>query len=160
MARETLTRFLPNFGDVIDVTLSLDTATYADGDVLAATQVVTDAVRTAGGRARLESLFVLDESDQGAAFDLLILDSNVSIGTENAAVSVVDADARSILARIPIASGDYYDMGGCRIASLGNLGKMLRAVSGSRDLYVAAVSRGTGTYAAAGIRLKLGLSSS
>jgi hypothetical protein len=160
MARDTVTKFLPNFGDVLDVTLSLDTNIYADGDVLADTQVITDALRTAGGRGRLDSVMVLDESDQGAALDLIFLDANVSIGTENAAVSVTDTNARSILARVPIVSGDFYDMGGCRVASVGNLGRILRAVSGTRDLYVAAISRGTGTYAAAGIRLKLGFSSS
>ena len=34
---------------------------------------------------------------------------------------------------------------------------MLKAAAASTTLYVAAISRGTGTYTASGVRLKLGL---
>ena len=62
-----------------EVTLTLDTGAYADGDVMAATQEVANAVRQKGGRAVLQSVVVLDKDDQGKDFDLLILRTNVSI---------------------------------------------------------------------------------
>lgn len=145
-------------GDVLDVTLTLDTAQYADGDVLADTQTLSNAVPVAGGRAKLISVNVLDESDQGAAFDLVFLDAGASLGTENSAPNISDANARSILGRIAIASGDFYDIGGSRIATVKDINLPLKAAASSRDLYVAAISRGTGAYAASGIRLKFGLS--
>jgi hypothetical protein len=144
--------------DVISVTLSLDTSgAYATGDVLADTQVVTGAFRIADGRAVLRSLTVHDEDDQGIALDLVFLSANVSIGTENAAVSVTDANARSILGIVSIAGADFIDLGGVRVASKTAIGLMLEAASGVADLYVAAISRGVGTYTAAGIVLRLGL---
>lgn len=148
--------YIGGYADVLDLVLSLDTSIYADGDVLADTQALPLAVKQPGGVARLVNLVVLDESDQGAAFDLLFFDADVSIGTENSAVSITDANARNIIGRVAIASGDYYDLVGSRIAVKSSIDQILKAASGATSLYVAAVSRGTGTYAAAGIRLKLG----
>ena len=144
-------------GTVLDVTLSLDTSAYADGDVMADTQSVSSAFRENGGLAMLHSVTVLDEDDQGRPFDLYFLSANNSMGTENSAVSITDANARDIIGRVTIASGDYYDLGGCRFANRSGVGLMLKAASGSTTLYVAAVSRDSGTYTASGIRLKLGL---
>lgn len=142
---------------VLEVTLSLDTAAYADGDVLADTQTVTNAFKIPGGRMILQSVTVLDEDDQGQAFDLIFLDTNNSLGTENAAVSITDANARRIFGRVSIAAGDYYDLVANRIATVTNIGLVLAAATGSRSLFLGAVSRGTGTYTASGIKLKLGV---
>lgn len=141
---------------VKDLTLSLDTSAYADGDVLAATQELASAIRLAGGSGVVQSLVVVDKDDQGQAMDVYLLDSNVSIGTENAAVSVADADAAKILGKIAVGSGDYYDMGGVRVASLANLSVIVEVASGT-SLYVAVVSRGTGTYTASGVVLRFGI---
>lgn len=160
-------------GDVLDFTPVLDTSQYADGDVLFITQILPKAVRfnteiitgndqRKGCRAWLTGVTVLDEDDQGAAFDLLFLDTNVSIGTINQAVSITDANARKILGRLPIGSGDYYDLGGCRFADVAPpLPMLLKAAppvgQANRDLWVAGVSRGTGTYTASGMKLKFRL---
>lgn len=144
-------------GTVLDVTLTLDTAQYADGDVLADTQSVTSAFRAVGSRAYVRSVLVLDEDDQGAAFDLIFFDSNTSLGTENSAPNISDANARTIIGRLAVASASFYDLGGCRVAQVDGGMMMLKAAAASTTLYVGAISRGTGTYTAAGIRLKLGL---
>jgi hypothetical protein len=143
-------------GDVLDVTLSLDTSAYADGDVLADTQTITNAARVSGGKLLLQSVHVLDEDDQGQPFDLIFLDTSNSLGTENLAPNISDANARKILGRVPISSGDYYDIGGSRIATLTGINLYMKT-SGTRDLYIGAISRGTGTYTASGIKLKLGV---
>ena len=143
--------------DLVEVMLSLDTAAYVSGDVLADTQVVTNAVRVAGGCAVLQSLHVLDEDDQGAAFDLLFLRAGTSIGTENAAPSIADAGARDILGIVSVTADNYADIGGSRIATIVNVGLFLKAAAGSRDLYLAAITRGSPTYTAGGLRVKLGM---
>ena len=142
---------------VLEVTLTLDTNIYADGDVLAATQAIADAFRATNGLAKLHSILVIDEDDQGQALDIYLLDGNVSFGTENAAVSVADADAAKILGRVVVAGADYYDLGGVQIASKGALDIMLKAASATASLYIAVVSRGTGTYTASGIKLRIGV---
>lgn len=142
--------------DLIGVTLSLDTSAYADGDVLAATQEIANAVRLPGGRATLQSVHVLDENDQGVGFDLIFMSADNALGTENSAPDISDTLARDILGFVRIAAGDYVDLGGSRIATLTNIGLVLEAAAASTSLYVAAITRGAPTYTAAGLKLKLG----
>lgn len=145
-------------GDLVDVTLTLDTSAYTAGDVLADTQAIANAVRVSGGRATLRSVTVIDEDDQGAAFTLYFLRANNSLGTENAAPSVSDASARDILGFVDIATGDYKDLGGVRVACIKNVGLELEAAGGSTSLYVGAINgAGTPTFTAAGLKLLLGM---
>jgi hypothetical protein len=141
--------------DVFDVTLTLDTSIYADGDILADTQSVGTVFLNSGGGRTLMSVHVLDEDDQGQGFDLIFLDANTSLGTENSAPSITDANARGIIGRVAISSADFYDIGGSRIATRTGINLPMQG-NASSTLYVAAISRGTGTYSANGVRLKLG----
>lgn len=144
--------------DLLDVTLSTDTAIYADGDLLADTQSIANAFLKAGGTLVLNSVLVYDEDDQGVAMDLVFLSAANTLGTENAAPSITDALARDIVGKLSIATGDYTDLGGVRVAQKTDLNMILKAAGTSRILYVAAITRGgTPTYTASGIRLKLGV---
>lgn len=143
-------------GDLIDVTCTLDTSAYTSGDVLFDTQAVTDAVRANGGQAILDSVTVIDEDDQGIAFTLYILRAANSLGTENSAPNISDANARDILGWVPVASGDYSDVGGAKVATVRNIGLFVEATGSTRDLYVGGVTGGTPTHSASGLKLRLG----
>jgi hypothetical protein len=144
---------------ILDATLSLDTNVYASGDVLADTQEVASAYRVAAGKALLTSVTLNDKDDQGGALDLVFLRSNVTIGTENSAVSISDANADEILGIIQVAAGDWLDLGGCRVATLpaSRCGILLTAAAAATSLWIAAISRDTKTYTASGITLHIGL---
>lgn len=144
-------------GTLLDVTLTLDTSAYADGDVFFVAHSLSNAVRVNDGRAILQSVVVLDEDDVGQTFDLVFLDGNNALGTINAAPSISDANARTILGRVRIDSGDYIDLGGMRMASKYGIGLLLKATGGARTLYIGGIIRGAGTYTASGVRLRLGL---
>lgn len=141
---------------VVGVTFSLDTSAYADGDVLADSQVLAACLRTDDGTGVLQTITLNDKDDQGIAMDIVILDANVSIGTENAAVSITDANADNILAVISVESTDWVDFVGCKVATIKNLSIPVSAVSGTDDLYVALVTRGTPTHTASGITARFG----
>jgi len=145
------------FSDLISVTLSLDTSAYASGDLLADTQAISNAVRVLGGQAVLQSIMVIDEDDVGAAFSIYILGANNTMGTENSAPSISDANARAIQAIVDIATTDYKDLGGVKVANIRGIGAVVEAASDSKDLYVSVVNgTGTPTYTASGIKLVLG----
>ena len=145
-----------NVTELISVTLSLDTSAYANGDLLADAQAVTGAARASGKGGELVSVVVVDEDDQGAAFDIYLTQVSTSWGTENSAPTVTDAVARSIQAVIPIGTGDYKDLGGVKVAQIKNIGAVYET-SGGADLYVAVVNgSGTPTYTASGVRLVFG----
>lgn len=143
---------------VVAVTLSLDTSAYGAGELLADTQEVANAMRVAAGTGGIHSIVLNDKDDQGAELYLVFLSANVSLGTENQAPSITDANADSILGIVPVYTSDWIDLGGCRIATLTNVGLVVKAVTGSTSIYIAAVNgAGTPTYTAAGITMRLGL---
>lgn len=143
---------------LVNVTLSTDTAAYANGDLIADTQVITDALREKNGCANLRSFTMIDQADQGVALDVYLMSGSGSFGTENAAPSIADADALTICCIIPIASGDWKDIGGSRVVHFGNINKIVQAAPGTRDLYIAVVNgAGTPTYAADSLVCRLGI---
>lgn len=141
----------------VNLTPTLDTSAYIDGDVLFVTKALLDVVQNNSGAALLQSLIVIDADDQKQALDLLFFDSDVTIGTINATPSITDAAALSLLGRVSVATTDYYDLGGVSVAGLRSVGLIVRAAENTRNVYVAGVSRGTGTYTASGLRFRFGL---
>lgn len=140
-----------------DVTLSLSTSQYAVGDLMADSQVVDGALRVQDGAGLLISMVVVDKSNQKAPLTVYLLSGNVSLGTENAAPSLSDADALSILGFVDVAADDYRDLGGVAVAYK-QASIHLVAADGTDDIYVAVVNgSGTPIYAADGLVLRLGI---
>jgi len=133
------------------ITFSLDTNIYADGDVLADTQVLAACLRVNDGTGIIQDVIFNDKDDQGLAFDVLVLSADTSMGAENGAPDASDADADTIVGRFSVGVGDFYDLGACRIASIKNIGIAVKGATGTDDIYVALISRGAGTYSASGI---------
>lgn len=142
---------------LVDVTMSLDTSAYASGDLLADTQAVTNAMKGADCLGTLHSIMVIDEDDQGAAFTIYIANGSGSFGTENSAPSITDGNARTMLGIVDVATGDYKDLGGVKVAFKSNIGMAVAPLAGGRDVYVAIVNgSGTPTFTASGLKLRLG----
>ena len=149
-----------NFDAIYELTLSLDTNVYADGDVLADTQEITNVFRCPAGYGYLMGLTVLDKDDQGGALDIVFLRTNQSIGTENAALNLSDAAADEIVTVVPFVAGDYIDLINSQIAikNQSDEGMGVLLVPDADDsLFIAAISRDTKTYTASGITLKISL---
>ena len=141
----------------VDVTFTLDTSAYGSGDLIADSQVITGACPAAGVPAVLHSVHLIDEDDQKVAVDLVFFDANVSMGTENSAPSISDANARNCLGIVSIAAADYKDFGGVSIATKDSIGKVVKPATGTADIYVAIVSNAsTPTYTASGLRGRFG----
>ena len=141
-----------------DVTLSLDTNAYADGDVLADTQLIGACFQENGGKALLTNVTVFDLDDQAGAMSIVFLKANTSLGSENSAPSISDANLTNVVAVVEIAATDYVDFANSQIADIGNIGKVIEAASDADDLYVGVLSEDAKTYTAAGIKLRIGLS--
>ena len=143
--------------DVFDVTLSLDTAAYADGDVMADFQEVANFFPVVGGRALIQSVTVLDKDDRGLPFDILTSRVANSLGTENQPPSISDTNAENVQLLTRVLTDDYVDLGGCRVATRAGSGLIAEAAPDSRSLWIGTILRGAGTYTAAGVRLRIGV---
>ena len=133
------------------ITFSLDTNAYADNDVLADTQALSACLRANDGTGIIQDVIFNDKDDQGQAFDVIIFNANTSLGTENSAPNISDANADTIVGRFSVGAGDWYDLGGCRIANIRNIGICVKGATGTDDIYIGLISRGAGTYSASGI---------
>lgn len=138
------TAVVTSLSPVFDVTLSTDTSAYASGDVIADSQVLTSIMRANDKTGILQSVTMIDKADQKVAMTLYFLSANVTIGTENAAPSISDANALNILGHVDIAASDWKDLGGVAVACIKGIGLGLEPASGTRNVYIAAVN-GTGT---------------
>lgn len=157
-AIEALQAYLGQKVNLVSLTPSVDATALAAGDVAAATEVLANACRAADIPCLLQSLTLLDESDSGVALDIYLLDADVAIGTENSAPNISDANSNNIIAFFSVATGDYKDVGGAKIAFLKNLEIPVRPAAGTRNLYVAIVNgAGTPTFGAAtALKMKFG----
>ncbi len=141
---------------VLDVTPTCDTSAYTAGDVLFDTITCGTVARRNGDVVVLESVTILDEDDQtAAAMTLYFFDSNNSLGTINGAPNISDANARKLLGWVPVASGDWVDVGGAKIACVRGINLTMKTDAASQIIYVAATCAGTPTQTASGIKLKL-----
>lgn len=143
---------------VLDVTLSLDTNQYANGDVLADMQEVTNAHYISGGCIQIISLVLLDKDDNGEDVDIVFMNASGSLGTENAAVSVSDADADKICWIVNMLGWNDLVNSKLAQANLSYWQEGIIKLTGT-SLWVGAILRDTNTptYTASGITLKIGI---
>lgn len=146
-------------GNVVSVYPSVDTAIYASGDVLFIATEVTNFFRTAGGRALIHSITVLDVDEEAVAFDIIFCDTTQNFGALNAVAALADPAASNMptLGHVVITAGDYIDIGGQRLVTLTSLGLTVQAAAASTSLFINGIVRATPTYTAAtDLRIKIG----
>jgi hypothetical protein len=144
--------------DLIDHTLSSFAGILADNDVIAATEEIQHVFRAKNQTRMLRTITLLDEDDQIQDIDLIFLNASGSVGAEDAAFSMTDAVARTVIGYVSIVIADYIDLANQGFVYKTGLALPLKSVADSTSLYIAAVCRsGTPTYTASGLKLRLGL---
>lgn len=143
---------------LVPVTFTPDTLALSAGDVAADTQVIANAMRINDGTGVLQSLVLFDKDDQAAAgIDLVFFSANTSLGTENLAPSISDANAENILGIVSLVSSDWIDLGGVKVATKTGIGLVLKAATGTTGIYCALIVRGTPTQTSTGIVGRFGI---
>lgn len=141
---------------LVDVTLTIETTALDAGDVAADTQVVTGATKAADTFGVLQSLAFVDPEDQKAACTFYFFSANVSLGTEDSAPSISDANALNYLGHVDVAVGDYKDLGGVSVAMPNFKPFAVKPATGTANIYVAMTVVATPTYAGGAATLRLG----
>lgn len=153
------TELLEQWAEVKNLTLTLDTNAYAQNDVLAAPQELTNVAAVEGGTVVLSSVRLLSLDNNARAIDLWFFDADMSMGAENAAIGPSDSDMSDHhLGTVKIAATDYTNLAESQEATIRNINLPLQCAAATRSIWVGAGYRdATGdTYTAAGITLKLG----
>ena len=136
-------------GTPLTLTFSSSTDTHAAGDVVAAPEELVNFAREAGRGVLIESVILVDESDTGAALDLVFLSADGSIGAESATFAPTDAVALTCLGVVSVTSSDYADFTNSQVATVTNVGLTIHPAEGQTSVWVGLVARGAITPAAA-----------
>lgn len=138
---------------LVVVTPVIQAAAYASGDQLGSIFELPNAMDDSSGTGAVLSLTVIDKAKQKSALDLLIFSAKpVVSSTDNAALDISDAEmADKFVGRVALASADYTDLANCSIASLTQVGLLLKATKdqnnlGGESLWAILQSKGTPTY--------------
>lgn len=134
--------------DVITVTPTVETTALDAGDVVFDVATITNAARVSGGTVTLDSITVIDKADQKAQLHLVFFNAATSLGTVDGAPDIDDTEVLTVVGHYEVAAASYVDLGANSVFSAGNINKKMKT-SGSANLYVAAFTTGTPTYAAA-----------
>ena len=145
---------------LIDVEPTVSTSAYAAGDLMFAPIKIENAVAVKGGSAILQSVAVANDDALVGSFDLVLTGSDDSPGTLNNAVAsesgLSDANADLILGITSVTN--MVDVGGCSIGSKQNIGMVIKAEAGSRDVYVWGIAQSTDNPSSAtGYKLRFGI---
>jgi hypothetical protein len=142
------------------ITMTADTAIMASADIIADTQQMDAAFRKTDGTGVINSITVFDPDDNAAfAFDLYVHRTSTSMGSENAGITISDANAAAgIIGVVSFATTDAKDLINGRMYHKSNLGMVVSAVSGTDDLYFSLVNgSGTPTFAGGSIPVVVGI---
>lgn len=129
---------------------------YSSGDQVGVPIVLTDILASTKGQLLLTSVNVIDYAVQSLALDLWFFKSQPTTVADNAAYSMTDANALLCVGIVQIVAGNYSIAAINSVATLGNINKMLQGIAGSKDLWMAAVTRGTPTYASGDLIIDVG----
>lgn len=144
---------------VVAVTLSTDTAAYASGDLIADTQQIDAFFRKTDGTGVINSINIIDEDNQGVALYIIFMSTSTSLGTENSAPNITDANLTAgFQGIVSVATTDYVTISGAKVATIKNIGLPVKAVSGTDDIYIAVLNAtGTPTFTASGLEMRIGV---
>jgi len=147
--------------NLITVVPVLDTAAYAIGDVLFVPTPIPNAVPGNDVQGRLDTVYLVDKSDAAAfILDLYFfdVDESAAFGTINAAPNMSDANGLSYMGHVSVASADWKDLGGFKVAQETNLRRHIKPAAGTFTIWVAAITGTVLTFAASDLELRLGFS--
>jgi len=135
------------------------TLAYSAGDAIGTIITLSDVFINPSGQATLMGLSIGDANSQASDIEVLVFDSEPSPGTvtitDNTAVSLSTGALALSCGVVSVSSTDYKAYAANSIATVKNIGLPVWGTDGTRDLYIAIVSRGTPTYIADGLSISL-----
>ncbi len=137
------------------VTVTVDTAAYANGDLLFNPTAIAVG-KHPNDAVNLLSLTIVDPDGQKTAMDIFFTSSSTSWGTLNAAASISEANAQNIQSVAEIAVADWVDTAGVDVVHTEH-SDVLQAEDDTNQVYVAGVVRGAATFAGGELHLKIGV---
>ncbi|WP_291813941.1 hypothetical protein [Limnobacter sp.] len=130
---------------VIDVTLTHPASTFASGDVIAATQAIVLGPTTRPARGTINNVIAIDCNSTGKRFDIVFLDGNVSIGSEDTTASISVSDSTKVLSVVD-SGVSWVNLGNANVAQVSPFAP-IPYNSDNSTIYIGAIARESTTHA-------------
>ena len=150
------------FTRTVKTTPTIGTSAYASGDLIGPKLTFENACRQKSeggdeGTGLIQSVVLTDLAKQDVSIDVIFFDTDPSntTFTDNAPFDVADADLPNIIGVAQITT--YADFNDNSVGWAANLELPFDLKSRSNSLYAAMVSRGSPTYAASDLTLRVGI---
>lgn len=143
---------------VVEVTPTLDTNAYADGDHLGTLSTIYPyAGETRGqGYSVLKAVSIVDQAKQSAEVHLHFFDQSPTIASsDNAALNITDAEMiDKHLGKVTVAAADYENLSASSVATK-EVFLPVRPGADDGKVFLQLQSGGSPTYAASSLKLRL-----
>ena len=142
--------------DLINVSIAVDAD--ASGELLGDTTTIENAVAVNGGSAILQSAVLVSSKVLTDTVDVVITSDSTSIGTIGATLSGVSTTTAAVADGIcgSFSISNLEDIGVVAVGSKQNIGMVCKAASGSTNLHVWLIARGTTDWDVDTVVLRLG----
>lgn len=157
---------------LIALTPIITAGAYLANDQVGGLLILSDILGGDRGHALLQSLAVIDKASQNAPLSVFFFDDYPTlVSADNDAFQVSDSEmALKCLGAVTVAATDYQASSANSVATLRNIGLLLKGNNGSaggliagttrKDLFAVVKTTGTPTYASVGdLTFKFGLES-
>lgn len=132
--------------------LTTSVTAYSAGDQVGTQFTLANAARSSGGTGRIKAVTLTDANDIIGPYDVVITRASITLAADNAAYAISDADARNIVALIPLTGA--YDLGNNRLCQALNL-DIPYDCSGGTSLFAGLITRAGHTFFTAVTDLEL-----
>mgnify|MGYP003133853450 CR=1 FL=1 len=141
---------MPKLWSTANTTIpGMSTVQYSAADAFG-TKITMSAMPEQG---IIKTITVTDLADQGAAFDLLLFNADITGGTNNAAFDMADADASKFVGHIVVVAGNYATLNDNSVATQNDIN--IAYVLPGGEMTIQCVQRGTPTYAVGDVVFRL-----
>src|SRR3989338_5601821 len=142
---------------IITATPTLSVAgAYSAGDFVGTTSTaitLTNSARVNAGSGIIQSAVLVDGDVQSVSMELWVFDTTFTPPTDNAAWSISDAVAATLVGVVPFTT--YYTSALNSVSQADNLGIGFVCGASSRNLFAALVTRGTPTFTSGNLSIRL-----
>lgn len=149
---------------IVTLTPTITSTPYSSGDQLGVLMEMPNAMDMTSDTGAILSVTVIDGTSQSAAMDILFFQSAPTVASvDNAALNISDSEmAEKFLGAVTVLATDYAALSANSYACIKHVALLVQAHKDltnapGNSLYCILQSRGTPTYAAGALTLKIGI---
>lgn len=143
--------------NVVEVEVFTDTAAHAALEVLFQ-PIELPLIVNQNGVAVITSIVLADYDDQGVAINLVFLRSAISVGANNAAMTIATGNLSQVLGHVSVAATDYLDLTNNQVATVRRVGlELLPDPGAGQSVWMAGQATAAQTYASGRLTIKVGV---